>query len=76
MEMPHLGIALIVFIFAITLYQTNTLLDENAKYQSISSATINTHSTGATLSGVNFDLDIIRSVKSSKSTKDYPCNNF
>lgn len=76
MEMPHLGVALIVFIFAITLYQTNTLLDENAKYQSISSANINDHLTGATLSGVNFDLDITRSVKSSKYTKDYPCDNF
>ena len=76
MEMSHLGITLIVIIFAITLYQTNTLLDENAKYQSISSATINTHSTGATLSAVNFGPQIIRSVKSSRYTKDYPCDNF
>lgn len=76
MEMSHLGVTLIVLIFAITLYQSNSILDGNSKHQSVSSANINDHSTGGTLYTVIFDPEIMRSLKSSRHTKDYPCNNF
>ena len=76
MGMSHIGITLIVTIFAIALYQTNTLLNGHLKYQRVSSATINSSATGATQYAVTFDSGIMHSLKTSRYTKENPCNNF
>ena len=76
MGMSHIGITLIITIFAITLYQTNTLLNGHLKYQRVSLATINDPATGATQHAVTFDSGIMHSLKTSGHTKENPCNNF
>ena len=76
MEMSHLGIALIIFIFVITLHQTKALIEDHSNYQSINSVTINDPSIGITQYAVDFDLKIKHGSKYSSHSKENPCRYF
>ena len=76
MELSHLGIALITIILVITLHQTDSLIEEHLKYQSLNSITFN-HSSFSTK---NYSTDSNHKnnygLKNYSYPKEYPCNYF
>ena len=73
MELSHLGITLITFILAITLHQTNALIEDYLLSQRSNSVTFNHPSSSTKQYLADYDLKVEYSLKNYNHSKEYPC---
>ncbi len=73
MELSHLGIALITFILAITLHQTNVLIEDYLQSQGPNSVTFDYPSSSTKQYSADYDFNVEYSLKSYNHSKEYPC---
>ena len=73
MDLSHLGIALITFILAITLHQTNALIEDHLQNQRSNSVTFNHLSSWTKQYSADYDLNANYGLKTHTHTQKYPC---
>ena len=76
MELSHLGIALVTFILAITLHQTNELIKNHSQNQSVFSVTFDHSSSSTSQYSADYNHKFEYNLKTLNHSQEYPCRYF